>query len=91
MSRFTYIRVLNEEVLVGSIPLHGEHITLLLLTLPHQEVSIILQQLLDLQSGNGSVVPVLLPQRTIRILHGGEDRKHLEAGREKSTVVEDRF
>lgn len=86
MSRFTYICVLNEEMFAGSIPLHREHITLLLLTLPHQEVSVILQQLLDLQSGNGSVVPVLLPQRTIHLLHRGEDRKHLEAEREKSRI-----
>lgn len=74
LSRFTYISVLNEEMLAGSIPLHREHITVLLLTLPHQEVSVILQQLLDFQSGNSSVVPVLLPQRTIHLLHQGEGR-----------------
>lgn len=73
-------------MLAGSIPLHREHITWLLLTPPHQEVSFILQQLLDLQSGNGSMVPVLLSQRTIQILHRGADRKHLEAGRKKSRI-----
>lgn len=68
------ISVLNEEMLARSIPLHREHITVLLLTLPHQEFSVILQQLLDFQSGNSSVVPVLLPQRTIYLLHQGEGR-----------------
>lgn len=82
-SRFTYIHVLNEKMLAGSIPKHREHITLLLVTLPHQEVSIILQQLLDFKSGDGSVVPVLLPQRTIHLLHSVKARKHLKAGREE--------
>lgn len=75
---FTYIRVLNEEVLAGSVPLHRQHITVLFLTLPHQEVSIVLQQLLDLQSGDGSVVPVLLSQRTVHVLHKGVDLDDLE-------------
>lgn len=84
--RFTYFCVLNEEMFTGSFPLHRKHITLLLLTLPHQEFPIILQQLLDLQSGNGAVVPLLLPQRKIQYLHQTEGRRHLEAGREKSMV-----
>lgn len=86
LPRFTYICVLNEKMFAGSIPLHREHITLFLLTLPHQEVSITLQQLLDLQSGNSSVVPVLLPQRTIHILHWGGNWNLLEAGTEKSEI-----
>lgn len=68
----TYIYVLDEEMLAGFVPLHGEHVTWFVLTLPHQEVPAVLQQLLHLQSGNGTVVPVLLFQR----------RKHLEAGGE---------
>lgn len=86
LSGFTYICVLNEKMFAAAFPLHREHITMFLLTLPHQEVSIILQQLLDLQSGNGSVVPVLLPQRTINLVHWNEDRKLLEAGTAKSRV-----
>jgi len=73
-------------MLAGSFPLRREHITLFLLTLPHQEVSVIRQQLLDLQSGNGSVVPVLLPQGTIHLLHQGEGRQHLEAPREHGRI-----
>lgn len=70
-NRFTYIRVLNEEVFAGAVPLHRQHVALLLLTLPHQEVPVALQQLLDLQSGDGSVVPVLLFQRTVHVQHQG--------------------
>lgn len=72
-------------MLAASFPLHREHITMFLLTLPHQEVSIILEQLLDLQPGNGTMVPVLLPQRTIHLLHRAEDW-YLRAGRENSWI-----
>lgn len=77
-NRFTYIWVLNEEVFAGAVPLHRQHIALLLLTLPHQEVPVVLQQLLDLQSGDGSVVPVLLSQRTVHVLHRRLDLNCLE-------------
>lgn len=77
--RFTYIRVLNEEVLARSFPLHRDDIHLFLLTLPHQKVSVVLEQLLHLQPGNGPVVPVLLRQGPVHFLYGG-DLVNLEAG-----------
>lgn len=86
LCRFTYIIVLDEEMLAGSFPLHRQHITMFLPTLPHQEVSVALQQLLDLQPGNGSMVPVLLLQRTVHLLHRAEDR-HLRTGTENSRIL----
>lgn len=80
LERFTYIRVLNEEVLARSFPLHRDDIHLFFLTHPHQKVSVVLEQLLHLQPGNGSVVPVLLRQGPIHFLHGGGDWANLEAG-----------
>lgn len=65
----------------AAAPHDRQHVLLFALTPPHQEVSITPQKLLDLQSWNGSVVPVLLPQRTVHVLRQAGDRKHLEAGK----------
>lgn len=70
-------------MLAGAIPLRREHIAWLILTLPHQEVPVVLQQLLHLQPGDGTVVPVLLLQRTVLLLHQAAGWRPLEAGGEK--------
>lgn len=59
-------------MLAGALPLHGEHVAGLVLTLPHQEVAAVLKQLLHLQSGDGTVVPVLLLQRWWEHLEAAE-------------------
>lgn len=55
----------------GSVPLHGQDVSGFLLALPHQEVAVLHQQLLNLQSGNSSVVPDLLFQGTLQFLPHG--------------------
>lgn len=74
-------------MLAGPIPLRREHIARLLLTLPHQEVPVVLQQLLHLQPGDGTVVPVLLLQRTVLLLHQAAGWRYLEARGEKKWTL----
>lgn len=74
-------------MLAGPIPLRREHIARLLLTLPYQEVPVVLQQLLHLQPGDGTVVPVLVLQRTLLLLHQAAGWTHLEARGEKSQIL----
>lgn len=72
-----YVFVLNEEMLAGAAPLHRKDVARLLLALPHQEVTVLGQQLLDLQPGNRSVVPALLFQRPRGLLHRGAAEERL--------------
>lgn len=76
-TKSAYVFVLNEEMFAGSAPLHRKDVTWLLLALPHQEVTVLRQQLLNLQSGNSSVVPALLFQRTRHLLHRGAAEERL--------------
>lgn len=61
----------------GSAPVHRQDVSRLLLALPHQEVAVLPQQLLNLQSGNNSVVPGLLFQRKLHVLPHGATREGL--------------
>lgn len=76
-AKAAYVSVLNEEVLAGAAPLHREDVARLLLALPHQEVAVLRQQLLNLQPGNRSVVPALLFQRPRGLLHRGAAEERL--------------
>jgi len=59
------------------IPQHAEHILLLPLALPHQEVPAAFQQLLHLRARDGPVVPGLLAQRLLHLRDEGHGRWQL--------------
>lgn len=52
-----------------SAPVHRQHVFLLALALSHQEIAIILQQFLHLQTGDGTVIPALLGQGLLHLGH----------------------
>lgn len=65
----THISRLDDEVSGLAVPQHGQHILLLALALPHDEVPRLYQQLSHLCSWNGSVVPQLLMQWFLHLGH----------------------
>lgn len=75
----------------GSAPLHRQDVSRLLLALPHQEVAVLPQQLLNLQSGNNSVVPGLLFQRKLHVLSHRATREGLmrQSAKKKITNFKD--
>lgn len=50
-------------------PVHRQHIFLFALAFSNQEVAIILQQFLHLQTGDGTVIPALMGQGLLRLGH----------------------
>lgn len=67
-------------------PVHRQNILLFALALPDQKVPIILQQLLDFQTRDGTMVPTLLTQRLLNLGHGRQNRWDL-GGIVKNTIL----
>lgn len=68
-SRPTHVGRLDDEVPGLAIPHHRQHILLLALALPHQEVPGLRQQLSHFCPWDGSVVPQLLMQWLLHLWH----------------------
>lgn len=73
----TYISSLDDEVPRLPVPQHAEHVLLLPLALPHQEVPAAAQQLLHLRARDGPVVPGLLAQWLLHLRDEGHRRWQL--------------
>jgi hypothetical protein len=63
----THICGLDDEVAGQAVPQHGQHVLLLALALPNQEVSGVCQQLSHLRPRDGPMVPQLLLQRLLHL------------------------
>lgn len=85
----TYLSVLNEEVTALPSPVHRQYILLFTLALPDQKVPITLQQFLDFDTWNGTMVPTLLTQRLLKLRHRRKSRWHL-GGIIKHTTLHNR-
>lgn len=67
--KHTHVCTLNEEVPALTTPVHRQHIFLFALAFSNQEVPIVLQQFLNLQTGDGTVIPALLGQGLLHLGH----------------------
>jgi len=74
----THVGSLDDEVPQLPVPQHAEHVLLLALALPHQEVPAAAQQLLHLQAWDGPVVPDLLAQRLLHLRDEGHGGRQLD-------------
>lgn len=87
-SRSTHIGKLDDEVPPLCVGEDGEHVLAgLAVALAHQEVALLLEQLLGLGPGDGAMVPLLLPQG---FLTGGDHVEELAMGRGEESRTEER-